>query len=86
MIAGAMLVPDRPIDTSLSQTGCEHGAEQEMIKTEPGVPLPPVSHVVPECVDTFVAMQLTDGVSPTLIDEPRIGGTALRPHQCIVIP
>ena len=74
------------VDTGVSELAGEGRAEQKMIKPEARVPLPPISHIVPERIDALVRMQLADGIGPALRDELRVSRAAFRLHERIIVP
>src|SRR5690349_14110022 len=57
-----------------------------MVEPQPGVALPALTHVVPERVDTLLAIKIADGIEPALIDKLGIRSPALRLDQRIVLP
>jgi hypothetical protein len=51
-------------------------AQKKIIEAKGRVTLPPVPHVIPECVHRLVWVQIAQGVGPTLLEEPLTGRAA----------
>ena len=86
MITGVRLAAHLSLDTSIDEHAGKSRAQQQVVEPETGVARPSVPHVVPKRVDAFVTAQVTDGVGPSLLDEPGIGRAACRLDQRIIIP
>jgi hypothetical protein len=57
-----------PVYAGIGETVSEHWAEQDVVKPQSGVPPPPVSLIIPECVDLLSGMPCADGIDPALVE------------------
>jgi hypothetical protein len=57
-----------------------------MVDAQPGVPAVGVPEIIPESIDAFVRMNLSERIGPTLRDEIAIGGSNLRTEERVIEP
>src|SRR4051812_11917548 len=86
MVARFLPAAHLAIDTRADQTSRDGGAEEQVIKAEPGVPPPCVPKIVPERIDALVRVQLAHGIRPTLLKQALVRLPHLRPEQRIALP
>src|SRR5450755_3069937 len=86
MVAGSWPTARCSVDAGRTKPGCKCRAEQQMVDTEAGVALPSMAQVVPERVDALVAMQLSQRIRPTLLEETRVGEATLWLDEGVVVP
>src|SRR4029077_15142153 len=78
VIAGAFVPADPAVDAGREEALCRLRAQQQMIDAQPRVPLPAVSHVVPERIHRRVGMEHADCVDPPLAEDTSKKGAAFR--------
>jgi hypothetical protein len=86
MIARAVLAPDSAVDIGRFQPFRKCGAQQKMIEAQTRIARKPISQVVLERIDARVRMERAQGVGPALLHETRIGRSAFRLDERVVVP
>lgn len=86
MVTGPFPPAHLTVDTRIDEAVAQIGAEQKVIEPQPCVARPAHPHIVPECVDALVGMEVTEGVGPATADELAEGSAAFRLYQCVVVP
>ena len=74
------------IDAGFAEAWPKLGAQQKMIEAKASIALPAVPQVMPKRIDAILAVKFADRVRPSLLEQPRIGGPALRLDQRIIVP
>ncbi len=85
MIACVVLSSHPSIDAPINQQRGELRREQQMVKPNPLVRLPPLELVVPKSPQRSSRMQLPESVSPTLPEQPRKCFTTGWLHESVLI-
>ena len=75
-----------PVDTGGKKAFGQSGAQHEVIDTQPCIPAPRVSEIVPKGVDAFCGMQLAQGIRPALFEETVKSAPDLGTEKRIVHP
>jgi hypothetical protein len=86
VVARLLPAPHLAIDTCSSEAFCSCRVQKEMVDSQPCIPAPCVSEVIPKRVDSLVRMQLTDCIHPTQLDETAKGVTHLRSEERVIQP
>jgi|SRR5579859_2718973 len=77
MVARVFLPTRPPVNTAVHQPVRQIRREQKVIESHAFVLLPPFKLVIPECPDRPGRIQLPQGISPALSQQPRKGLPAL---------
>ena len=75
MITGAVPAAHVAIDAGALQLSHQAVCEQQMVETQPRIPLPALSPIVPERVDRALGVDVAEGIDPALVtcDDDNVG-------------
>src|SRR5688500_176494 len=85
VIAGAFPTPHLAVDPAGPELAHQVLAQEEMVEPQSAVPLPAVSHVIPEGVERrIVRIEFSQRIGPSLLEKRRISRAGRRLYQRIV--
>src|SRR5439155_8176744 len=85
MVARVVLAANGAVDAGGDEASRPLGTQEDLVKPEPGVALPPFPHVVPESVHGRGRVKGADGVEPTLPEQTLVGLAARGLQQRVVV-
>jgi hypothetical protein len=86
VIARVLAAAHLAVDAGRFEAAGDIGAEQDVVDAQPAVALPAHALVVPIGVHGLVRIERADGIGPSLLQKARVGGTALRLQQGVIVP
>src|SRR5262249_7980076 len=86
VVAGFREAAQPAVDSGVAKLRLEPGAEKHMIDAQSRVALPAIAEVIPERVDPFFGMELTQRIGPSLFEQPAVTLARLRLQQRVLAP